>query len=204
MDDGKYITMFSVNIYNLKMLTHKLKTILVFTILIGMCGCFNKISQNKTTEPQKLLLVATLDDSVALHRNDTAWIENASCIELRIDTINTSEIKEYKKRDDLFTYREQEYVRSQLFSLSEYENLKKYNKIISFRPVSVMKNYMVSPLNEGECFQEDSKKNLHIYYNEFYSRNFFVKTHIYLIYITVLSDEGKEIIVNDIVINMEK
>ncbi|MBL1231546.1 MAG: hypothetical protein COA31_002395 [Flavobacteriales bacterium] len=181
-----------------------LKIILVFLVLSSVFGCFNKIPKNKTTEPQKLLLVATLDDSVALHRNDTAWIKDVSCLELRIDTINTSEIIKDKKSDNLFLYREQEYERSQLFSLSEYENIKNYNKIISFRPVSVMKNYMVSPLNEGECFQEDSKKKLYIYYNEFFSTNFFVKTHIYLTNITVLSDEGNEIIVNDIVINMAK
>ena len=179
-----------------------LKIILIFLVLNGVFGCFNKIPQNKTIEPKKLLLVATLNDSVALHRNDTAWIENASCIELRIDTIHTSEIKKYKKRDDLFIYGGHTFKKTQLFNLSEYENVKKY-KIISFHPVSVMKNYIINPLNEGECFQEDSKKKLYIYYNRFLETSY-VKTHIYLTYITVLSDEGNKIIVNDIIINMVK
>jgi len=168
-----------------------------------MCGCFNKISQNKTAEPQKLLLVATLDDSVALHRNDTAWIENASCIELRIDTINTSEIIKDKKRDDLFTYREQEYVRSQLFSLSEYENLKSH-KITSFYLVSAMISYIVNPFNQGNCFEKYTKQKLQSYYNRFEERTMWKNGKIYITDITVLSDEGNKIIVNDIIINIVK
>jgi len=183
------------------MITHKLKTILVLTILIGMCGCFNKISQNKTAEPQKLLLVATLDDSVILHRNDTAWIENASCIELRIDTINTSEIIKDKKRDDLFIYRGNSYERSQLFSLSEYENLKKY-KIISFRLGSALIGYYLDPLNDGRCFQENSKKHLHAYYNRFFESHL-TTAYIYLSPTFISEDESK-IKVNDIVIKMVK
>ena len=185
------------------MITHKLKTILVLIILIGMCGCFNKIPQNKTIEPKKLLLVATLNDSVALHRNDTAWIENASCIELRIDTINTSEIKKYKKRDDLFIYRGHEYERSQLFSLSEYENIKKY-KITSFYLVSAMISYIVNPFNRGDCFEEYTKKKLKAYYNRFEERTMWKDGKIYITDITVLSDEGNKIKVNDIVIKMVK
>jgi len=180
-----------------------LKIILIFLVLSSVFGCFNKIPQNKTIEPKKLLLVATLDDSVALHRNDTAWIENASCIELRIDTINTSEIKKYKKRDDLFIYRGNSYERSQLFSLSEYENLKKY-KITSLGLISVMIRYYINPFNQGDCFEEYTKKKLQAYYNRFEEQTMWKDVKIYITDITVLSDEGNKIIVNDIVINMVK
>ncbi|MBW6482691.1 MAG: hypothetical protein K0B10_06485 [Vicingaceae bacterium] len=180
-----------------------LKMILIFLVLNGVFGSFNNIPKNKTIKPKKLLLVATLDDSVVLHRNDTVWIEKASCIELRIDTINTSEIKKYKKRDDLFIYRGNSYERSQLFSLSEYDNLKSH-KITSFYLVSAMISYIVNPFNQGNCFEKYTKQKLQSYYNRFEERTMWKDVKIYITDITVLSDEGNKIIVNDIVINMVK
>jgi hypothetical protein len=82
----------------------------------------------KHVHPQsnyKLLLYVTLNDSIQLQKTDTTWLFDKNCLELKIDTIDINTIRELKKKENRFYYRDQIFWNTQLFDLNMYDALKK-------------------------------------------------------------------------------
>jgi|WetSurMetagenome_2_1015567.scaffolds.fasta_scaffold308843_1 hypothetical protein len=73
----------------------------------------------------KLLIYATINDSLFLKSSDTAWLTTNICLELQIDTINTSLIKNGKNKD-CFLYKNNSFLKTQLYDLNDYEFIKNF------------------------------------------------------------------------------
>ncbi len=115
--------------------------LLIFILLL--------LSYNNRQEKYfKLLLYATINDSLKIVRSDTNWLKNAVCIQLKIDTVYTPAIKEFKKEKN-FYYNGKIFNKEQLFNMTQLKYISKF-KIISlaitctgaaFEPPVIRNNY---------------------------------------------------------------
>jgi len=71
----------------------------------------------------KLLLYATIEDSVCLNKNDSVWLRKDICINLKIDTIFIDDIKKHKKTKSFFIYKNNVFNKTQLFNINELNQI---------------------------------------------------------------------------------
>jgi len=127
------------------------------------------------SQKYKLLVYATVDDSIKINRKDTTWLNNDICIKINIDTINISKIKRCKLKGckDMFMYNDFAYYKSQLFEMSELQRIKSFN-ISSFSITNLDGTHFDPPtcLSYSTCLNEEqkdwlkSKLSFYIRYNE--------------------------------------
>lgn len=136
------------------MVAYKAKSLPLFAI--GVLLLFNTSFAQKSK--YKLLLYATIEDSVVLHKSDTSWLKKDICIQLNIDTINIANIKNNSNKycKNCFLYNENIFYYSQLFDLNYYPDLIRM-KIAYFTistAIAIDPPYITAPLN---CLNEEQK-----------------------------------------------
>jgi len=103
-----------------------IKILLIFSIDL----IFISFTKAQTT---KLLIYATIEDSIILYKTDTNWLRKNVCIKIKIDTIDTRYFKyrtdKWDKKNIYFKYQKKYYNKNQLFELYNYSSLLKIRTI---------------------------------------------------------------------------
>ena|GEM_PF-6328155 len=150
----------------------------------------------------KFLLSATINDSLEIVRKDTNWFKNGVCVQLKIDTVYTPAIKEFKK-EKRFYYDGHIFNKSQLFDMKQLEYLSKF-KIIRFS-ISCTGDAFEPPSVYGEsnCTSKEQLYYLKQYWKV--SRKNPNKTYtVYFFEIEAMNNtDNKKIVLNNIICHLK-
>jgi hypothetical protein len=97
-------------------------------------------------------------------RNDTNWLADSTCFKINIDTIDVSLISKSTVSKDQFEYRNRQYYKTQLFDLSEYDNIRTFQ----IRGFSITQNVDIEPMiikSESNCLNDEQIARIHDIYN---------------------------------------
>lgn len=145
------------------MIKHKTNKILLVIVVIAIVIGLQSFNLLKQKNGNKLLVYAVIEDSLSLRRIDTSWVNSNVCIKVKVDTINSLFIDEFKDRKR-FYYKGHIYFKSQIFELDDKENLSDL-AVSSFR-ISCSGGAFEPPYieNQSECLSEEQIYQIKEYY----------------------------------------
>lgn len=93
-------------------------------------------------EERKLLIYAVINNNYKIVGDDPSWLVG-SCVELKIDTVNMSQVYRYKKKNGLkmVRYLEGDFLNEQFFDLDKLD----YLKSLSISKISISQAFGFEP-----------------------------------------------------------
>jgi hypothetical protein len=137
--------------------------ILVFSLVSISIFSQSVLKTNKSNKKKKLLIYATFQDSVTLHKTYSGWINDTVCMKLNIDTIDLSLIKKHRDHKK-FYFKGHIFFKSQLYDTNLIDHLSNFNITvfeINFSGAAFEPPYIGSFSN---CISNEQKKQIREYY----------------------------------------
>ena len=146
---------------------------------------------------KKLLIYASINDSILIFRNDTTWLKDPLCIQLNIDTIDLTSIKFSRKKNfrNGFFYNGNFFHNEQLFDLEEYTNILD-GKLYSFTITGVFIESYLSDIYDP-CINKLQKSLIKQSWAHYHNQN--KKCKIYFESINIILFNEKKIELNSII-----
>ncbi len=144
----------------------------------------------------KLLIYAVINDSIELHRSDTAWLKSSTCINLKIDSIDLNSVLEFKKKEGRFYYKGNIFWNQQLFDAKDY----KYLSNLAVSSFDIMFPGRVDPPavnSNSNCLNSEQIHYIKSYYKSFKIRYAATeKMKIYFTQIKIINTSIKNLDLN--------
>lgn len=133
----------------------KFRHIIISALLAFFFSSFN----NTDKEERKLLIYAVINNNYKIVGDNPSWLVG-SCVELRIDTVNTSLVYHYKKKNGLkmLRYKDGDFLKEQFFSLDKLE----YLKSLKISKIAISQAFGFEPPQiwfSTNCIKEEEENN---------------------------------------------